>query len=273
MLSLSAVALSFAPAPLRAPQSVCRAGAVSMESAADLKALADKCNPLVGFWDPMNLAEYDQWSQGEEAAIGFLRHAEIKHGRVAMAAFVGYIVQANGIHFPWAIQNDFIGKGLDTVTFGDIAAAGGPADQWDALSTPAKLQILGVIGFLEMWGETSASIEMDGEKHYCRGGTPGYYPKLQNKFPHPVPLDLWDPFGFTSKMSPEKKEKSLLAEINNGRLAMIGIMGVISASKGLIVPGLDSLPITPYSGEVMGALSKTDAALPFVSDMLNFPGF
>ena len=61
----------FAPAPLRAPQSVCRAGAVSMESAADLKALADKCNPLVGFWDPMNLAEYDQWSQGEEAAIGF----------------------------------------------------------------------------------------------------------------------------------------------------------------------------------------------------------
>ena len=77
MLSLSAVALSFAPAPLRAPQSVCRAGAVSMESAGDLKALADKCNPLVGFWDPMNLAEYDQWSQGEEAAIGFLRHAEI----------------------------------------------------------------------------------------------------------------------------------------------------------------------------------------------------
>ena len=34
--------------------------------------------------------------------------------------------------------------------------------------------------------------------------------------PHPVPLDLFDPFGLQSKMSPEKKEKSLLAEINNG---------------------------------------------------------
>ena len=33
----------------------------------------------------MNLCEYDQWSQGEEAAIGFLRHAELKHGRVASA--------------------------------------------------------------------------------------------------------------------------------------------------------------------------------------------
>ena len=163
------------------------------------------------------------------------RHAEIKHGRVAMAAFVGYCVQANGIHFPWNIQGPFP-SGLDTVSFGDISAAGGPADQWDALSTGAKLQILGAIGFLEMWSETSAALELDGQKHYVRGGKPGYYPTLKGRFPHPVPLkgtrsvphpvplDLWDPFGFTpKKMTPERKEKALLAEVNNGRLAMIGI--------------------------------------------------
>ena len=30
-----------------------------------------------------------------------------------------------------------------------------------------------------------------------------------------MPLDLWDPFGFTKKMTPERKEKALVAEINN----------------------------------------------------------
>ena len=115
----------------------------------------------------MNLAEYDQWSQGEEAAIGFLRHAEIKHGRVAMAAFVGYIVQANGIHFPWALER----SGL---TFGDISAAGGPPDQWDALPSAAKLQILLVIGFFELYSENSYALAQSGQTHYMRGGKPGF---------------------------------------------------------------------------------------------------
>mmetsp|Transcript_30124 Transcript_30124/g.91761 ORF Transcript_30124/g.91761 Transcript_30124/m.91761 type:complete len:266 (-) Transcript_30124:90-887(-) len=255
MLSLTSAPLSLAPTAVMG-----RASAPKMSFAdeftfdskpwssseikdkAGLEALAKKLNPTVGLWDPLGIAETSP------ETIGWFRHAEIKHGRVAMAAFVGYCVQSNGIHFPWNIQG---WQGTPVVSFADIAAAGGPADQWDALSTPAKLQILGVIGFLEMWSETSVVLKADGQEHYVRGGKPGYYPSFQGRMPHPVPLDLWDPFGFTKQMSPERKEKALLAEVNNGRLAMIGLFGLISASKGLIVPGLDTLGIAPYAGEVM----------------------
>jgi len=236
---------------------------------ADMITLAKKLNPVVGFWDPLNIVTEDTSPE----TIGWFRQAEIKHGRVAMAGFVGFLVQSNGIYFPWNIQGP-IGflpgcENVPTVSFADISAAGGPADQWDALPTAAKVQIICVVGFLEMWGETSIALEQDGEKHYVRGGKPGYYPKLTGgRFPHPVPLNLWDPFGFTKKLTPERKEKALLAEVNNGRLAMIGLFGLICASKGLIVPGLDSLPITPYAGEIMAPFTAADASLPFVESMV-----
>ena len=182
-----------------------------------------------------------------------------------MAAFVGFIVQSNGICFPWNLTGD--------TPFSAIAAAGGPAAQWDALPTLSKLQILGFIGLLELWGEGAKPLALVGEKHYMAGGRPGVFPSFKAApLPHPVPLDLWDPFGFTKKMSDEKKAKSLVAEINNGRLAMIGTMGFMAASKGLIVPGMDKLGIAQYDGEIMAPFAAGDSALPFVSDMLGKVG-
>ena len=232
-----------------------------------LKEIAIKLNPTVGMWDPLNIASEDVSPE----TIGWFRHAEIKHGRVAMAGFVGYCVHANGIHFPWNIQAPLpwtsVTSDLPTISFADISAAGSPGDMWDALPTAAKVQIICVVGFLEMHGENSVALEADGQKHYVRGGKPGYYPSFKGRYPHPVPLDLWDPFGFTNKLSAERKEKALLAEINNGRLAMIGLFGLLSASKGLIVPGLDKLALTPYAGEYMAPFGPADGGLPFVADM------
>merc|ERR1719160_2133810 len=105
---------------------------------ADMQALAIKLNPVVGFWDPLGIVTDDTAPE----TIGWFRHAEIKHGRVAMAGFVGYCVHANGITFPWNIQAplDFgpgwpFTKDLATLSFADISAAGAPGDMWDALPT------------------------------------------------------------------------------------------------------------------------------------------
>jgi len=245
------------------------AGSPEVGDADGLAALSEQLNPIVGYWDPLNIG-----SQNPET-IGWFRHAEIKHGRVAMAGFVGYCVHANGIVFPWNIQGPVPGPltaDLPTISFADIAAAGSPGDMWDALPTAAKVQIICVVGFLEMHGENSVALEADGQKHYVRGGKPGYYPSFQGRYPHPVPLDLWDPFGFTKNLSEERKEQALLAEVNNGRLAMIGIFGMLSASKGLQVPGLDSLGLTQYSGEYMAPFGPADSVLPFVEQMSGLIG-
>merc|ERR1711933_272642 len=140
-------------------------------------------------------------------------------------------------------MGDLYTKDLPAISFADISAAGSPGDMWDALPTAGKLQILLVVGFLEMHGENSIALEADGEKHYVRGGKPGYYPSFKGRYPHPVPLELWDPFGFTKKLSPERK------------------------AKGLIVPGLDTLGLARYSGEYMAPFTAADSALYFVEDM------
>ena len=240
-LALVCGAQAFVPASVRTG-----AKTVVSDTPADLDKLAVELNPAVKFWDPLNLAEAEFWEESNEATIGFLRHAEIKHGRVAMMGFVGYCVQAKGI--TWPTKMTFEGASWPT-------ADNNPAMQWDALPEVSKWQIILAVGFFELWGESGMS------PHYMRGGKPGAFPSFKDppaaksnpdfKLPHPVPFDLYDPFGLFKKMSEEQKSRRLLMEVNNGRLAMIGIFGFVSA--GAIpgsVPLLDGV-IPTYSGEIM----------------------
>jgi len=208
----------------------------------DLKQTAKELNPVVGFFDPLKLSDGEFWGDSNDATIGFLRHAEIKHGRVAMAGFVGYIIHENGIHWPWALAGEL----PDYSSFEGLSA---PA-VWDAIPYASKMQIILVIGFFEFWSESTYVLEKEGAKHYMRGGKPGYFPTF-NEIPHPVPLNLYDPLKLNKNKSDEWKAKKLNVEINNGRLAMLGLFGFISEAKiPGSVPALSGM-IKPYAGEVM----------------------
>merc|ERR1719487_2746388 len=141
MLALVQSSLSF-NAPIVAPAS--RTAGVSMMDVEGLKTQAKSLNPVVGFFDPLNLSGGEFWGDSNAATIGFLRESEIKHGRVAMAAFVGYIVHANDIRFPWALQ-----KGLD------IPTGLSPQALWDSVPEAGKWQIFCTIAFFEFWRENS----------------------------------------------------------------------------------------------------------------------
>lgn len=98
-----------------------------------------------------------------------------------------------------------------------------------------------------------------GTVHYTKGGQPGKFPSFKDGgVPHPVPFNLYDPFNYNSKLTAEEKDRLLKVEINNGRLAMIGIFGFLAeqAVSGS-VPVLTGLGLKPYVGDVMA---------PFASD-------
>ena len=124
-----------------------------------------------------------------------------------------------------------------------------------------------MLGPFEAYSEAAMAKSPGQGGHYMRGGKPGYFPPFILReggksgvgcledadggalLPHPVPLNLYDPLNFNKKQSEEWKAKKLNIELNNGRLAMIGLMSFLS--EGAIpgsVPALKGL--IPVSGEI-----------------------
>jgi len=217
--SASGSQISMVSQPLRPAQPTPRAAVyASAVNETDVTKM-DGITLPIGFFDPLGFSK-----GASPEAMKWYREAEIKHGRVAMAAFVGFLVNYQGITFPANLT-------LSGEKFSSLGT-GSPFLAWDNVSDKGKWSILGFIGLLEVLGEAE-------KPHYMRGGKSGTH-------------DLVWYFGskYLSGKSEEQRQMKRNAEINNGRLAMIGIMSFIAAST---VPG--SVPyftedLTQYSGSV-----------------------
>ncbi|CAJ1399577.1 unnamed protein product [Effrenium voratum] len=150
--------------------------------------------PPLGFFDPLGLSKFDD---PEVAKQQFKRRRtiEIQHGRVAMLACMGYIVPEY-VRFPGFCSPS------QNIAFADIpnglkAAPMVPLIGWT--------QIVGFVGVIEILNlQKIQEGDVLGDYGYGAFGLP-FGKKIEDK---------------------EKKMKSLNAEINNGRLAMMAIIGM-----------------------------------------------
>ena len=131
--------------------------------------------------------------------------SEIKHGRVAMVATIGYMFQKYGIHFPLYLgpagsgpANDWFLSESAGITFTDVANAATPFDAIQMVPLFGFYQILFVAGWFELLAAGRQESDIPGNFGY-------------------------DPLGFTKREggfdSDEIKELRM-KEIKNGRLAM-----------------------------------------------------
>jgi len=212
-VSLFAMPTSYMTAPV-VPHVTARAVSPNMAFIDTLEGTGEETGGEI--WDPLDLSG----SVGDEALMWF-RASELKHGRVAMLATVGYMTTAAGITFPGDIANG--------VSFASVAE-GGAFSAWGSVPEAGKLQILSLIFMLELSTESK-------KPHYMRGGVPGKIDQLPFDGVKGIwapKIKFWDPLGFMGALSEEQKAKKRKAELKNGRLAMIGM---ISFLVGHNLPG------------------------------------
>jgi len=203
VIAASLLASAAAFAPTKVAQSSAGLKAAEFEDALGAQ-------PPLGVWDPMGLL-----NGADEERFDRLRYVELKHGRISQLAFLGQVVTRAGIHLPGSIN--YAGDSFDSFPNG-IAALFGP----NSIPTAGLVQMVAFVGFLEC--AVMRDIEGTGNE---------FVGDFRNGY-----IDFgWDEFDEEEKLSKRA------IELNNGRAAMMGILGLMVHEE--IVPlGYDAdLPI------------------------------
>jgi len=167
----------------------------AMTGAAYASTLPGVCSP-VGFFDPLQLTPTDQ------DEVRMYREAELAHGRVAMMAAVGFVVQEN-FHPIFCDVTGPVFQQLDQI----IATSNGEL---------AASVLLIAVFFSELNRTRVGWVDSERSNESWRTLRPSYRPGNVG----------FDPMKVSAKLD----EKSFLAmqnkELNNGRLAMVGVAGM-----------------------------------------------
>lgn len=143
----------------------------------------------LGYWDPMGIMGNIE----NDDKFNFFRRVEITHGRTAMLAVMGQLTTRAGFHF----SGEF-----DGVAYADIPNG---VAAFDVMPLGLQANIWGSIFFLECFMR-----DVPGSGNEFVGD-------LRNG---------WIDFGWDN-FSEEEKLKKRAIELNNGRAAQMGILGLI----------------------------------------------
>ena len=167
-----------------------RAAPLQMQAPFSPRSMPGVSAPL-GFFDPLGFS-----TDASESKVLFYREVELKHGRVAMLAALGFLV---GEQF-----HPLFGGEIDVPSY--IAFQQTPLQTfWPVVTVPiAILEVFSVFTFNSPFGGELWSTRTDYDS-----GNLGF-----------------DPLGLKPQ-NPQELFDMKTKEINNGRLAMIGIDGMI----------------------------------------------
>merc|ERR1712156_930092 len=147
----------------------------------------------VGYWDPLGLSK-----DGDADVFRRRRESEIKHGRIAMIASLGYIVTGMGYRFPGSLS---------------------PSTGLSFEGSPGGLEAIGVVPALG-WAQIFI---------FCGLVDFGLY--RQDPARGPGDFENGGILGVPNASGPmsdaEGRKRKLNAELANGRLAMVAIMGML----------------------------------------------
>lgn len=175
-----ATAAAFAPVPVARTSTAVGAFESELGSQAPL-----------GFFDPLGMLD-----DADQDKFDRLREVEIKHGRISMLAFLGYITTASGIRFDGYPEGVPAGLGA-----------------WKALcATPDGQNVLGQMAIFFALAEL-----------VNQGKVP--WSDVEPRFPGDYTQGIHN-LGWET-MSEEQKLRRRAVELNNGRAAQMGILGLV----------------------------------------------